>query len=123
MMREKILILDDDHDILEILSLILSDSGYQIKTLSCGETVFENIAAFQPNLVLMDVMLADMDGRLICKSIKENHLTSFLPVILISGTHNLADALNQPGAPNDFIAKPFDIDHLLHRIRLQFTAA
>jgi DNA-binding response OmpR family regulator len=121
-MREKILILDDDNDILEILSLILLDSNYEIRTLSSGESVFEHIKAFQPDLILMDVMLGGMDGRDICKNIKENHLTSFLPVILISGTHDLADSLHMIGAPNDFVAKPFDIDHLLHKIELQFSA-
>jgi DNA-binding response OmpR family regulator len=123
MMREKILILDDDNDILEILSLILVESGYQVKTLSSGESVFENIAAFQPDLVLMDVMLAGMDGRNICRNIKENILTSLLPVILISGTHDLANSLHLVGAPNAFVAKPFDIDYLLHKIELQFSAA
>ena len=90
--------------------------------LSCGETVFDDIKDFQPDLVLMDVMLAGIDGRAICKSIKENYLTYFLPVILISGTHDLAESLSQPGAPNDFFAKPFDIDHLLERIEKQLAA-
>jgi len=121
-MSKKILILDDDNDILEILSLLLIDSGYQIKTLSCGETVFEEIKNFQPDLILMDVMLAGMDGRSICRDIKENDLTSFLPVILISGTHDLAQSLNLPGAPNDFVAKPFDIYYLLNKIEQQLAA-
>jgi DNA-binding response OmpR family regulator len=115
-MSKKILILDDDADILEIISLLLVDNGYEVRTLSCGDTVFEDIKDFQPDLILMDVMLADMDGRAICKNIKENHLTYFLPVILISGTHDLAESLHLPGAPNDFVAKPFDIDYLLAKI-------
>jgi len=108
--------LDDDSDILEILSIILIESGYEIKALNSGNTVFEEIKRFQPDLVLMDVMLGDMDGRTICRSIKENKVTSNLPVILISGTHDLYLSLNQPGAPNDFVAKPFDIEILLKRI-------
>jgi len=121
-MSKKILVLDDDNDILEILSLILSDSGYLVTTLNCGETVFEDIKRFQPDLILVDVMLAGMDGRSICRSIKENHLTCFLPVILISGTHNLAESLYLPGAPNDFVAKPFDLDYLLNKIEKQLAA-
>jgi DNA-binding response OmpR family regulator len=112
----KILILDDDNDILEILSLLLSEHGYEIRTLNHGETTFENIQDFQPDLILMDVMLAGMDGRTICKSIKENPLTCSLPVILISGTHDLVESLHRPGAPDDFIAKPFDIDLLYSKI-------
>jgi len=121
-MSKKILILDDDNDILEVLFLLLTDTGYQIKTLSCGNTVFDDIKDFRPDLILMDVMLAGLDGRSICRSIKENYLTCFLPVILISGTHNLADSLNQPGAPNDFLSKPFDLDHLLAKIEKQLPA-
>jgi len=121
-MGKKILILDDDPDILEILSLVLGENGYEICALSCGDTVFDDIKDFQPDLILMDVMLAGLDGRSICKEIKENHLTYFLPVILISGTHDLAESLHLPGAPNDFVAKPFDIDHLLARIEKQLAA-
>jgi len=121
-MSKKILVLDDDPDILEILSLILVEGGYEVRMLSCGDTVFDDIKDFQPDLVLMDVMLAGMDGRTICKNIKENHLTCFLPVILISGTHDLVESLLMPGAPNDFVAKPFDIDHLLEMIDRQFAA-
>jgi len=120
-MNKKILILDDDLDILEILTSVLMEGGYDVRTLSCGDTVFDNIKDFQPDLVLMDVMLAGMDGRSICKDIKENYLTGSVPVILISGTHDLAESLHLPGAPNDFIAKPFDIDYLLERIHKQLT--
>jgi DNA-binding response OmpR family regulator len=121
-MSKKILILDDDDDILEILSLLLVDHGYEVRGLTCGDTVFEDIKDFQPDLILMDIMLAGLDGRAICKSIKENLMTYFVPVILISGTHDVAESLHLPGAPNDFVAKPFDIDHLLERIEKQLSA-
>ncbi len=118
----KILVLDDDDDILEILSFLLSENDYIVKTLNNGETVFEEIKDFKPDLILLDVMLAGMDGRAICKSIKENQLTSFLPVILISGTHDLAASLDYPGAPDDFVAKPFEINYLLTKIQNQLAA-
>lgn len=117
-MSKKILVLDDDNDILELIILILSESGYEVKALTNGERVFEEIKDFQPDLILMDVMLAGMDGRSICQSIRANKLTSFLPVILISGTHFVETSLDLPGAPNDFVGKPFDIDHLLSRLAL-----
>jgi DNA-binding response OmpR family regulator len=120
-MSKKILILDDDPDILELVSYILSETGYQVETLSSGEKVFEAIRNFHPDLVLMDVMLSNMDGRTICSAIKLEPETSELPFILISGTHDLADTLNQQGAPNDFIGKPFDIDHLLSKVQHQLV--
>ncbi|MBB6107602.1 Response regulator receiver domain-containing protein [Mucilaginibacter lappiensis] len=120
-MDKKILILDDNADILDMLSILLIDSGYQVHALSSGEKVFEIIKKFHPDLVLMDVMLANMDGRVICREIKTNTETDSIPVILISGTHDLAKSLNQQGAPNDFIAKPFDIQNLLAKIERQLV--
>ena len=67
-------------------------------------------------------MLGDMDGRLICRQLKHRAETCGLPVILISASHDLAQSLRQDGAPNDFIAKPFDIDHLVKKVEQQLAA-
>jgi DNA-binding response OmpR family regulator len=122
MKREKILVVDDDIDILEIVTLLLVEEGYEVKALDHGETIFEDIQGFQPNLILMDVMLGGMDGRAICMDLKANPLTKSLPVILISGTHDLAESLHLPGAPDDFIAKPFDMDELYTKIDRHLAA-
>jgi len=118
-MGKRILILDDDQDILDVVSYLLTDSGFDVQTLSTGEQVFSTINQFNPDLVLMDVMLANLDGRVICRNLKEGKNTHHIPVILISGTHDLAHSLHQKGAPNDFIPKPFDIDLLLNKIKEQ----
>lgn len=115
-MRKKILITDDDEDIIEILTLILTESGYEIHSLTRGNRIIEEIKEFQPDLILMDVMLGDMDGMTICKSIKENSLYSHLPVILISATPDMEESLALHGAPNDYLEKPFDIDVLLSKV-------
>ncbi len=70
----------------------------------------------------MDVMLGSMDGRAICNQLKNKSETCQLPVILISASHDLADSLRQEGAPNDFIAKPFDIDCLIRKVEHQLAA-
>lgn len=115
-MSKRILVLDDDDAILEILSFLLTEEGYQVRTINCGDNVFIEVNTFNPDLLLMDVMLAGMDGRSICRKIKENKLTSALPIILISGTNDLAAVIHQPGAPNDIVEKPFDIMSLLRKI-------
>jgi DNA-binding response OmpR family regulator len=120
-MREKILILDDDKDILEILTLILTESGYKILSLSNGKKIFDEIKNFEPDLILMDVMLGDMDGLAICKAIKSKSQYKDLPVILISATHDMDEFLDQPGAPNDYMEKPFDIDLLLSKVQKHLT--
>ncbi|MDB5147880.1 MAG: response regulator [Mucilaginibacter sp.] len=119
LLMNRILIVDDDPDLLDILSFFLTSSGYEVHTLPKGDAIFEHIAAFRPDLILMDVMLAGMDGREICKGIKANPQT-LMPVILISGTHDLA--LTQTGAPDDFLAKPFDLDELLEKVAFQLAA-
>jgi DNA-binding response OmpR family regulator len=119
---KRILVIDDDADILEILSYLLSDHGYLVETLATGEAVFQTIHHFHPDLVLMDVMLAGMDGRVICKDIKLHEETKTLPVILISASHDLARSLHQRVAPNDFLAKPFDLDDLLDKVAEQLAA-
>jgi len=110
---------DDDPDILDVISYILLDKGYEVETLTTGKDVSNAIQHFNPDLILMDVMLGDMDGRVICSNIKSSTETEKLPIILISATHNLSETLNQDGAPNDFIAKPFDIDRLVNKVEDQ----
>jgi DNA-binding response OmpR family regulator len=119
-MRKKILVLDDDADLLNIIDYLLTDNGYDTLTLAKGDLLTENIEQFRPDLVLMDIMLAGMDGRELCKVIKANVLYN-MPVVLISGTHELEQVMSQPGAPNDFIAKPFDIDDLLRKVEYQLS--
>jgi DNA-binding response OmpR family regulator len=122
MKNKKILVVDDDKDIVEIISYILKDKGYQVVALTTGEQVLQTIRRFHPDLVLMDVMLDGMDGRVICKNIKNEEDNEGLPVILISASHDLAKSLTQQGAPNDFLAKPFDVDVLLDKVEQQLAA-
>ncbi|BAU53523.1 response regulator [Mucilaginibacter gotjawali] len=122
-MCQKILILDDDTSLLETLAILLEDNGYEVKALSSGEKVIESINEFNPGLVLMDVMLAGLDGLTICRTIKNHDGMRDLPVILISGHYDLERALSHQGAPNDFLAKPFDLDVLLTKIKQQLDKA
>ncbi|TWJ04390.1 response regulator receiver domain-containing protein [Mucilaginibacter frigoritolerans] len=119
----RILAVDDDRDILEVLQFILEDSGYEVDTLMDGRYLFEKIKAHTPDLILLDIMLGNLDGRELCKDVKAKLETTNIPVILVSASHNVANASNNIGAPNAFLAKPFDIDDLLQIIKLQLPAA
>lgn len=120
---KRILAVDDNPAILDALQDILSFEGYEVITLSDGGSIFEAIANASPDLILLDVMLDNLDGRDICHAIKYDRATCNIPVILISATHNLVDEIKEPGGPNDFVAKPFDIDYLLDRIEHQLGNA
>ncbi|HWZ16679.1 MAG TPA: response regulator [Mucilaginibacter sp.] len=119
----KILAVDDDQDILDVLRFVLEDSGYEVETLSDGRYLFDTIKSNEPDLILLDIMLGNLDGRELCKDVKNKVETHDIPVILISASHNIADSMTQKGAPNAFIAKPFDIDVLLTTIQTHLRAA
>jgi DNA-binding response OmpR family regulator len=116
----RILAVDDDNDILDVLQFILEDSGYEVETLSDGKFLLDRMRDSNPDLILLDIMLGNMDGRELCKAVKKESKT---PVILISASHNVSKSMNQEGAPNDFIAKPFDINILLNKIQSNLSAA
>lgn len=118
----RILAVDDDKDILFVLQFILEDSGYTVETLADGQKLFETINSFKPDLILLDVMLGNADGRLLCSDVKTNAATHDIRVILISASHVMADVQPDLNRPDDFVAKPFDISELLNRIEKQLVA-
>jgi len=119
--EKKILVVDDDQSILEMLAAVLTYYGYDVNTLSRGEKVFEKIHEFHPDLILMDIMLGGMDGRTICRAIKSTE-DADIPIILISATESGQSCMDKEGAPNDFVPKPFDLDFLLDKIEHQLAA-
>lgn len=120
--EKRILVVDDDPGILEMLGEVLSYYGYKVSTLSRGDKIFDRINEYHPDLILMDIMLAGMDGRTICRDIKSVGNSGNIPIILISATENDASWLNKEGAPNDFLPKPFDLDFLMKKIEHQLAA-
>jgi DNA-binding response OmpR family regulator len=120
---QRILAVDDDKDILEVLQLILEDSGYEVETLADGHFLFDSIEKHHPDLIILDIMLGNMDGRELCRSVKAKLETKKIPVILLSASHAITDSFKQNGNPDDFIAKPFDINVLISSVERQLAAA
>lgn len=119
---KRILAVDDNKDILEILRYILEESGYEVDTLSDGHYFFDKIHEHTPDLILLDVMLGDMDGRELCKNVKDTEETHDIPVIMISASHNIA-SINQTCMPNAFLPKPFDVKALLKTVSQELNRA
>lgn len=122
MKTKRVLVVDDDEDILDVIRIILEDEGYEVTTLNNGNDVSKNVAASKPDLILLDVMLGGMDGREICKDLKSNSMFQLIPIVMISASHNLQDQLQQPKSANAFIPKPFDIDNLINVVNAQLIA-
>jgi DNA-binding response OmpR family regulator len=114
---KKILVVDDDPDILDALQLILEYAGYTVMTTEKGEYA-ENLHDTNgglPDVILLDVLLSGKDGRLICQKLKSQEETKHIPIIMMSAHNNALQSVPSIGA-DDFIAKPFGADELLEKI-------
>ena len=108
---KKILVVDDDPAILEVIKIILEDNNYEVETSENGNFV-ENFNGINPDLILLDVLLSGEDGRDIARALKSQKNTREIPIVMISAHPNAYEGSLKSGA-DDFISKPFDIDHLL----------
>ncbi len=111
----KILVVDDDTDILGLVEIMLHSNNYDVKAISRWQDIDNSIHNFHPDLVLLDVSLGGADGREICKSIKMAKDTKNLPVILFSANPDMGKFIEECQAQS-FIAKPFEIRYLLSTI-------
>jgi DNA-binding response OmpR family regulator len=112
--RSKVLIVDDDPAIVDAISLILEDGGYEVSSAFGGDIV--SIAALmRPDIVLLDIRLSGQDGRDVCRALKTAPTTARIPVLMISANQHGAAYAQQAGA-DDYLAKPFEIDDILTKV-------
>lgn len=116
----KILIVDDNHHNLAVLSSILSQEGWQIAVASDGISAIEQLEYFLPDLILLDVMMPQMNGYETCQQIKANPNYSEIPIIFITALLDLEQKVKgfAVGAV-DYIGKPFHIEEIIARVRVQ----
>lgn len=117
----KVLVIDDDIDILSVMEILLSMQGFTVEVVSKGSLAFEKVETFQPDLILLDVLISGYDGRIICKELKADPKTKHIPVIMFSAHPGAAATIKDYGA-DDFIAKPFDVKYLLEKVNIQLKA-
>lgn len=115
----RLLVVDDDPDILEFLQIILQEEGYEVVTSDKGEYLEQLHNGGLPHLILVDVLLSGKDGREIVKTLKRQQETKHIPIIMFSAHPSAEETARQAGA-EDFLAKPFDIDVLLTKIAQYF---
>ena len=111
----KILIVDDDSNISDLLTLYLENEGYSVKTASDGVEGLNYFKIFEPDLVLLDIMLPKKDGWQVCREIRE---MSSKPVIMITAKGEVFDkVLGLELGADDFVVKPFDMKELSARVK------
>jgi DNA-binding response OmpR family regulator len=114
----KILVVDDDIDILSVMEILLTMKGFEVEVTAKGENTFPKIESFKPDLILLDVLISGHDGRTICRKLKADKDTMHIPVIMFSAHPGAAATIAEYGA-DDFIAKPFDVTNLLKKVNYQ----
>lgn len=112
----KILVVDDDEDILEMMELVLNAYEFAPVCIAKGIDVADTVEKVKPALILMDIYLGKQDGRTICHSLKKSPAFSQIPVILYSAGHISSESIKESCA-DAFVIKPFNVAELIHRIR------
>jgi DNA-binding response OmpR family regulator len=114
-----IIIIDDEEDMIELLKLELESEGFRVRVASEGKIGLELVRVKHPHLVLLDVMMPNMDGYQVLKSLKEDKSTQKIPVLML--TAKGLDTDIQKGldlGADDYITKPFHSNLLIKRIKM-----
>lgn len=115
-MNKKILVVDDENDILDAIQIILERENFIVASVSKGEEIYREVDDFMPDLILLDVLISGNDGRTVSQKLKTDDKTKEIPIIMMSAHPSVVKNYSTFGA-NDFLAKPFEIEDLLKIIR------
>ena len=113
--KQKILIVDDDTNISELISLYLTKECFETKCVEDGEAALDAFKNFKPNLILLDLMLPGMDGYQVCRELR---ISSQVPIIMLSAKGEIFDkVLGLELGADDYMIKPFDSKELVARVK------
>jgi DNA-binding response OmpR family regulator len=115
-MLKRVLIFDDDKDVLDVMQEALTFEGFEVYTIDYTEDIFRELNHYKPDILLIDYLLQGINGGEICCQIKRNPVTSALPVMILSAYPRVIGSLGYYNC-NKFLAKPFDLIELVDEIR------
>jgi DNA-binding response OmpR family regulator len=118
-MAKRILVVDDEPDILRLVAEALEASGYDVQTAANGAEALRLAAQYAPDLVVLDIMMPDMDGFTVCERLRERPCDLHSPVIFLTARREINDKLlgfEKGGA--DYVTKPFHVKELLARVKV-----
>jgi len=119
-MKKKVLILDDDLDILQICTIVLKKKGFDVLTINNSNQVIEQVKSYQPDVILMDNWIPGPGGIEATRSLKLKPETQDIPVIFFSANSNVTQ-LAQEARADYFLQKPFDISELEGIVQMAIT--
>jgi two-component system alkaline phosphatase synthesis response regulator PhoP len=117
-MRTRVLVVDDEPDLLELLHYNLTKAGYDVACVLSGEEALAHVHASPPDLIVLDVLLPGLDGLEVCKALRRNATTAGIPIVMLTARSEDADVVTglELGA-DDYLTKPFSPRVLLARIK------
>jgi DNA-binding response OmpR family regulator len=122
-MPQLVLVVDDESDIVDLVSLNLIEAGYEVMTASTGRAALEKIAVRRPDLVLLDLMLPDIDGFGVCEILRSTETTATIPIVITSVWRSAGSRrLGREFGAFDYLAKPFRPDQLVDRVQRTLAA-
>ena len=115
LMKKQVFVLEDDEGLRELFSLLLEAEFFEVSTFPTIQSFWRGLDDAQPDLIIMDVMLPDGNGMEVSMEVRNQEKTSHIPIIMMSAHRDFnRDRGSSPA--EEFIAKPFDIDHLIERV-------
>ncbi len=124
--RNKILIVDDEPDVIEFLSYNFIKKGYEVEGAGNGMEGIEKVKSFAPDIIIADIMMPGMDGIIMCKILKSHDLHKNIPLIFLSAVQDDYQVMNAGMAGDDYVSKPIKFTMLLsmvEKLLLQGTLA
>ncbi|RAJ33332.1 two-component system alkaline phosphatase synthesis response regulator PhoP/two-component system response regulator VicR [Pedobacter cryoconitis] len=113
----RILVVEDDPDLLEVIQMLLEENNYKVFPLMNGRPIFRIIEEFRPDIILMDIRLDGMDGRAIFKEIRTRPDTARIPVVLTSGGFSEDYIMRENLLADAYLEKPFEMAVLLDKLQ------
>src|SRR5436305_544631 len=115
---QKVLVIDDEENIIEFIRLGLRYEGFQIEAASNGEEGVTAAQRLTPDVIILDVMMPDIDGLEVCRRLRSNPTTRDIPILMLTAKDHVQDRIAglRTGA-DDYLTKPFDFDEMLERIK------
>lgn len=114
-MKKCIYILEDNDDIRELISYLLMEEDYEVMGYPTVKSFKKEMLSAHPDMIILDVMLPDGNGLIVCDELKADQRTNDIPILIMSA-HSQAQEVKQKCSAEDFISKPFDIDDLVSRV-------
>lgn len=114
-MAKRVLIVEDEQDVAELVAEVLDIEGFESR-ISNGRSVLDDVVSFDPDIVLLDLMMPAVDGFEVARRLRDNPDTRRVPIVVMTAMHDAAAKAAQVPTPY-FVAKPFDIGTLIDKIK------